>query len=376
MQKPLVMSWPPTELRRPGGGWCLDDVDLTRVEAEGPALQAWVECLLAQDAEALQLTALEVPVVIRQDLREPIGDTPLSAELILKTVLQAVPVAERENLMTRGMLDLALPSCRMRARVGPRGIQVRLDRLEQTVTEPSPPPPQRGPVPLSFEGLSLADLPVVSESSGLFIPEAEIAEHHLTAPPPVAPLRLEPALAPRMPTNGPPALRPRGAPEEFPLQAPPPYAAPVTVTNRPPVLGGARAKAAVPPPPPVRAPELVRSDGSLAIEDAEVARLPDPGFTLAELLSVARRRGASRLELEGGAQPTAAVDGRQVAVGLPVLSPLEVYRLLLEALTLEARRMVLESGVLDGLLPHADGPWRIFVRLDRVGLMVILEFGY
>jgi len=119
----------------------------------------------------------------------------------------------------------------------------------------------------------------------------------------------------------------------------------------------------------------VHPDGSLAIDDESVARLPDPGFSLAEFLAVARQSRATRVELEGGMAPTASIDGYQMQVGLPVLSALQVYRLLLGALDVQARRSVLEVGRMDGVLPHPDGPWRIFVRLDRAGLMIILEFG-
>ncbi len=313
------MSWPPTELRRPGGGWSLDEANLARVNGSGPALDFLLEQLVRYDAEALQLSALELPTLIRRDSRQHLGDTPLSAESILKLVLQSVSLPDREVLMNRGMLDVVLPTCRLRARVGPRGIQVRLDRSEKETPAPPPPPepepPRRGPAPLSFEGLDLADLPVVTESEGLFIPVIE-------------------------PTPRATGLRP--------------------------------SPASLPPRPG----ELIHPGGGWAVDDASLARLPDPGFTLAQLLTVARRRAASRLELEGGMEPTAAVDGRQVSVGLPSLSHLQVYRLLLEALTLEARHAVLDTGVLDGILPHYDGPWRIFARLDRVGLMVILEFGH
>lgn len=321
------MSWPPTELRRPGGGWSLDEADLARVNGSGPALDFLLEQLVRHDAEALQLSALELPTLIRRDARQHLGETPLSAESILKLVLLSVSLPDREVLMNRGMLDVALPACRLRARVGPRGIQVRLDRQVAPMAPPplpepelvatrepsGPEPPRRGPAPLSFEGLDLADMPVVTASDGLFIPVIEST--------PRQDLRPSPALMPPRP------------------------------------------------------PELIHPGGGWAVDDASLRRLPDSGFTLAQLLTVARRRAASRLELEGGMAPTAALDGRQVDVGLPVLSHLQVYRLLLEALTLEARHTVLDTGVLDGILPHYDGPWRIFARLDRVGLMVFLEFG-
>lgn len=266
------MSWPPAELRTSTGSWTLEDDDLARLQEHAPELPTLVDLMRKQQANAVELAGLEVPVLVSGSVRLQLGHQPLPARAVLKTVLQVIPRHNRYEMMNRGLVDVLVSPCRVRARVAPGGgIQARLDLVQA----PAP--------PLSL-GFGLA--------------------------------------APRNP------LRPA---------------------------------------------ELLAPDGSWAIDDAHLARLPGPGFTLPQMLAVARRRAATRLELVSGQEPCAVFDGPPMSLGHPVLTPVATFKLLLEALSMERRTAVLEDGRLNCQLEHPGGPWRLFVTLDRAGLQCLLE---
>lgn len=150
------MSWPPEQLRWPDGAWCLEDADLARVGGTSFELVDLLEVVHEQKATSLDLVGSQTPVVMVGGTMIPVGQQPLESAAVLKLVLAALPLEQRYGLMKAGVIDYELEHacgrCRIRARVGPQGIQVR---VEPTVT-----------VPLSRESphFNLGDLLFVAQS--------------------------------------------------------------------------------------------------------------------------------------------------------------------------------------------------------------------
>ena len=125
------MSWPPEQLRWPDGAWCLEDADLARMSGASFELVDLLVVVHEQRASSLDLVGTQPPVVMVGGTKIPVGQQPLGAEAVLKLLLQALPLEQRYALMKAGALDYDLEHphgrCRVRARVGPQGIQVRVE---------------------------------------------------------------------------------------------------------------------------------------------------------------------------------------------------------------------------------------------------------
>lgn len=125
------MSWPPEQLRWPDGAWCLEDADLARISGASFELVDLLEVVHEQRASSLDLVGSQPPVVMVGGTKIPVGQQPLGSEAVLKLLLHALPLEQRYALMKAGALDYELEhaygSCRVRARVGPQGIQVRVE---------------------------------------------------------------------------------------------------------------------------------------------------------------------------------------------------------------------------------------------------------
>jgi len=125
------MSWPPEQLRWPDGAWCLEDADLARIGGTSFELVDLLAAVHEQKATSLDLVGSQPPVVMVGGTKIPVGVPPLDSAAVLKLVLAGLPLEHRYALMTAGTLDYELEHawgrCRIRARVGPQGIQVRVE---------------------------------------------------------------------------------------------------------------------------------------------------------------------------------------------------------------------------------------------------------